>query len=141
MADWLSPEIRSYIMSKIKSKDTKPELLVRKYLHHKGYRYRIHLKNLPGKPDIVLKKYQTVIFIHGCFWHGHARCKNYKPPKSNTEYWENKINRNKSNFVYQKNKLHDLGWNIITIWECQLSKKKIIETLTSLEKKIKKQIP
>ncbi len=93
MTDTHSPEIRSYNMSRIRSKDTKPELIVRKYLHKNGFRFRLHVKTLPGKPDIVLPKYKTVIFVHGCFWHGHKGCKYFVIPKRNIEYWKNKIQK------------------------------------------------
>jgi DNA mismatch endonuclease (patch repair protein) len=122
MADVHSKEIRSYNMSRIKSKDTKPELLVRKFLHKNGFRYRLHVKNLPGKPDIVLPKYKTVIFIHGCFWHGHNGCKYYVVPKTRTEWWLNKINGNAANDSNTEKLLRAAGWNIIKIWECELKK-------------------
>ena len=97
MADVHSKEIRSYNMSQIKGKNTKPEMLVRKFLHTNGFRYRLHVKNLPGKPDIVLPKYKTVVFVHGCFWHGHAHCKYFVVPKTRTDWWLNKINSNITN--------------------------------------------
>src|SRR5882757_4447378 len=118
MADVHSKETRSYNMSQIRSKDTKPEILVRKFLHKNGFRYRLHVKNLPGKPDIVLPKYKTVIFIHGCFWHGHEGCKYYVVPKSNTSYWRPKIERNIQRDVLAENILKEAGWNIIKVWEC-----------------------
>ena len=95
MTDVHEPEVRSYNMSRIRSKDTKPELIVRKFLFSKGYRYRLNVKSLPGKPDIVLPKYKTVIFVHGCFWHGHEGCKYFVVPKTRTKWWLEKINRNK----------------------------------------------
>ncbi|RYZ18801.1 MAG: DNA mismatch endonuclease Vsr, partial [Chitinophagaceae bacterium] len=97
MADVHDKKTRSYNMSKIKGKNTKPEMLVRKFLHANGFRYRLHCKNLPGKPDIVLSKYKTVIFVHGCFWHGHEHCRYYVVPKTRTDWWLNKINRNIQN--------------------------------------------
>jgi DNA mismatch endonuclease, patch repair protein len=99
MADVHDKATRSYNMSRIKGKDTKPEMLVRKFLHAQGFRYRLHVKDLPGKPDIVLPKYKTVIFVHGCFWHGHEHCKYYVIPKTRTEWWVNKINANIANDV------------------------------------------
>ncbi|HEX8547211.1 MAG TPA: DNA mismatch endonuclease Vsr [Cytophagaceae bacterium] len=120
MADVHSKETRSYNMSRIRSKDTKPELLVRKFLHKSGFRYRLHVKDLPGKPDIVLPKYKTVIFIHGCFWHGHGGCKYYVVPKTRTEWWLNKINVNQKNDEKAEEALSLKGWNIIKIWECEL---------------------
>jgi DNA mismatch endonuclease (patch repair protein) len=137
MADVHSPETRRYNMSQIKGKDTKPEMLVRKFLFAQGFRYRLHDKRLPGKPDIVLPKYKTVIFVHGCFWHGHEGCKYYVVPKTRTEWWLAKINRNTELDNLNKEKLKQLGWKIITIFECNLKPKAIYETLSGLEKKIK----
>lgn len=119
MADVHSKETRSYNMSRIKNKDTKPEVLIRSFLHKKGFRYRLHVKNMPGKPDIVLPKYKIVIFINGCFWHGHNGCKYFKVPKTRTEWWLNKINTNINNDIKAIQSLRDLGWKIITIWECE----------------------
>lgn len=137
MTDVHSKETRSYNMSKIRSKDTKPELLVRKFLHSQGFRYRIHVKDLPGKPDIVLPKYKTVIFIQGCFWHGHGGCKYYVIPKTRTEWWFDKINKNKTKDQTSSQILKDNGWNIIEIWECELKKSVQSETLNQLSKRIK----
>ena len=107
-------------MSQIKSKNTKPELLVRKFLFSNGFRYTLHDKKLYGKPDIVLPKYKTVIFVHGCFWHGHANCKYFVIPKTKTEWWLNKINRNKEKDIENKEKLKKEKWKIIIIFECEL---------------------
>ena len=117
-----SKETRSYNMSMIKSTETKPEEMVRKYLFSKGLRYRKNVKTLPGKPDIVLPRYKTVVFVNGCFWHGHDKCKYFVMPKSNVEFWQKKISRTiiRDNETYEK--LADLGWNVLTIWECQLKK-------------------
>ena len=120
MADVHSKEVRSYNMSRIKGKNTKPEMLVRKFLHKNGYRYRLHVKGLPGKPDIVLPKYKTIIFVHGCFWHGHEGCKYYVVPKTRTEWWLNKLNTNIQKDINSKELLEKLGWNVLTIWECEL---------------------
>lgn len=133
MTDVHSKEIRSYNMSKIKGKDTKPELLVRKFLHKNGYRYRIHVKDLPGKPDVVLPKYKTVIFVHGCFWHGHEGCKYYVVPKTKTEWWLNKINGNIAKDSKSELELLKMGWTIIKIWECDLKRTTIEQTLLSLK--------
>lgn len=124
-----SKETRSYNMSRIGSKNTKPEMLVRKILFAEGFRYRLHDKKLPGKPDIVLPKYKTVIFIHGCFWHGHSNCKYFVIPKTRVEWWINKIARNSENDRKHENALRAAGWNIITIWECELKKARIEETM------------
>jgi len=134
MADVHSKETRSYNMSRIRSTDTKPEMLVRRYLHSQGFRYKLHDKSLPGKPDIVLPKYKTVIFIHGCFWHGHEGCKYYKVPKTRTEWWLNKINRNKANDVKAILTLQANGWRILNIWECDLKPLQIQNTLSNLIK-------
>jgi DNA mismatch endonuclease (patch repair protein) len=120
MADVHSKETRSYNMSRIRSKDTKPEMVVRKFLHKNGFRYRLHVKDMPGKPDIVLPKYKTVIFIHGCFWHGHEGCKYASIPKTRAEWWAEKINRNIQNDANTEVALKVADWNIITIWQCQL---------------------
>jgi len=132
MADVHKPEVRSYNMSQIKSRDTKPEIMVRKFLHANGFRYRLHDKNLVGKPDIVLKKYNTVIFIHGCFWHGHKGCKYYVIPKTHTQWWLDKINRNKGKDMESIIALQQDNWNTITIWECELKKDKRHKTLEKL---------
>lgn len=119
-------------MSRIKGKNTKPEMLVRKFLHAHGFRYRLHVKNLPGKPDIVLPKYKTVIFVHGCFWHGHEGCKYFVVPKTRTEWWLNKINGNVENDQKAETALKNRGWRIIALWECQLKPSTIHDTLTNL---------
>ena len=120
MTDVHSKETRSYNMSRIKGKNTKPEMLVRRFLHTNGFRYRLHAKDLPGKPDIVLPKYKTIIFIQGCFWHGHYQCKYYVVPKTRTEWWLAKISSNKSKDDLNIAKLKQLGWKVIEIWECEL---------------------
>lgn len=121
-------------MSRIRGKDTKPEMLVRKFLHAQGFRYRLHVKNLPGKPDLVLPKYKTVIFVHGCFWHGHEGCKYFVIPKTRTEWWMNKINGNVANDITKHALLKEVGWNVIQIWECELRPDKREETLQNLLK-------
>ena len=123
-------------MSRIKGKNTKPEMLVRRFLHAHGFRYRLHVKDLPGKPDIVLPKYKTVIFVHGCFWHGHEGCKYYVVPKTKTEWWVNKINGNITNDEKAVKALEAAGWKIITLWECELKPKTFENTLTSLLNKL-----
>lgn len=132
MADVHEPEIRSYNMSRIKGKNTKPELIVRKFLFANGFRYRLHDKKLPGKPDIILKKYNTVIFVNGCFWHGHERCKYFRLPSTNPEWWEKKINDTKERDRKYHDKLIKDGWNVIVLWECQLKKNTAESTLKSL---------
>ena len=127
-----SKEVRSYNMSMIKGKDTKPEELVRKFLFSKGLRYRKNVKTLPGKPDIVLKKYQTVVFVNGCFWHAHENCKYFVMQKSNVEFWSEKISKNivRDSATYQA--LSKLGWNVIVVWECELKKDRRENTLEYL---------
>lgn len=120
MADVHSKETRSYNMSRIKNRNTKPEIIVRKYLFHKGFRYRINVKNLPGKPDIVLSRYKIVIFINGCFWHKHDGCPYFVVPKTRTEWWMDKINKNKARDTEQQKQLQDAGWKVLVIWECEL---------------------
>ncbi len=118
----------------IRSKDTKPELLVRKFLFSKGFRYRLNVKKLPGSPDIVLKKYRTAIFINGCFWHGHHDCKYFTLPKSNTLFWQDKIQHNRDRDLKRRIELRDMGWHTITLWECQLKPKVLQQTMNGLEK-------
>jgi DNA mismatch endonuclease (patch repair protein) len=123
-------------MSRIKAKNTKPEMLVRSFLHRNGFRYSLHKKTLPGKPDIVLPKYKTVIFVHGCFWHGHSNCKYFVVPKTRTQWWLNKINTNKANDEKALKALKKDGWKVITIWDCGLKPAKVERTLVALLKKL-----
>lgn len=135
MADVHNKEVRSYNMSRIKGKNTKPEILVRKFLFSKGFRYRLHSKLLPGKPDIILPKYKTVIFVHGCFWHGHKNCKYFVIPKTRTDWWLNKINGNIANDEKKRSALEKSGWRVINIWECELKSNKE-QTLEQLAQNI-----
>lgn len=137
MVDVHTPETRSYNMSMIKGKNTKPEILVRSFLFKNGFRFRLHVSSLPGKPDIVLPKYKTVIFIHGCFWHGHNRCKYFVIPKTRTEWWTAKIDRNKYLDSVNKVKLKTAGWKVIEIYECQLKIEKREMTFNKLIKNIR----
>ena len=137
MADVHSKAIRSFNMSKIKGKDTKPEMLVRKFLHANGFRYRLHVKDLPGKPDIVLPKYKTVVLVNGCFWHGHKRCKYFVIPKTRTDWWTEKLNKNIENDNKSVKALKKLGWKVIIIWECSLKPAMVEKTINTLLKKIK----
>jgi len=130
--DKISEERRSWNMSRIRAKNTKPEVFVRSMLHRMGYRFRIHLKGLPGKPDIVLPKYNAAIFVHGCFWHGHKGCKDFAPPKTRTEWWLNKINGNKKKDTENIAQLDRQGWQVIIIWECELTPDKRENTIKSL---------
>ena len=131
-----SKEVRSFNMSRIRSKNTKPEEMVRKFLFAAGFRYRKNDKRLPGCPDTVFKKYKTVIFVNGCFWHGHTGCRYFIWPKSNAEYWRHKINGNIERDKLTYASLRELGWNVIIVWECQLKKDKREYTLFDLIKKI-----
>lgn len=133
MSDKLTAEQRHRCMSSIHSKNTKPELIVRRYLFSKGFRYRVNVKSLPGSPDIVLRKYHTAIFVNGCFWHGHDGCKFYVTPKSNTPFWQTKISRNKQRDALRRAQLGRMGWNTIVVWECQLKPKVREHTLQELE--------
>lgn len=121
-------------MSRIRGKDTKPEMLIRKFLFSHGYRYKLHDRKLPGKPDLVLPRYNTVIFIHGCFWHGHKGCKYFVVPKTRTEWWLDKIRRNQQNDQQAVELLKENDWKIITIWECDLRPVKVESTLKKLLK-------
>ncbi len=122
-------ERRSRNMAAIKGKNTKPEMIVRKYLFSRGLRYRINVSKLPGKPDIVFPKYKTVVFVNGCFWHGHEGCKYSHLPKSNVEFWERKIRHNKARDLSNTTVLQIMGWRVISVWECDLKTAKSRHTL------------
>lgn len=107
-------------MAKIRSKNTKPEVVLRKYLHQQGFRFRIHKKDLPGKPDIVLSKYKAAVFVHGCFWHYHTDCREGRIPDTNTKFWQDKLSKNIARDLTHQQKLKDLGWRVIVVWECEL---------------------
>ena len=139
--DKYSKEARSYMMSRIRSSGTKPEETVRKYLFSRGLRYRKNVKTLPGTPDIVFPKYKTVVFVNGCFWHGHENCRCFRMPKSNVEYWEKKISRNIARDKAAREELSALGWNVITVWECELKKDRIDSALESLYQNIVANLP
>mgnify|MGYP001021180242 CR=1 FL=1 len=132
MADVHDKATRSYNMSRIRSKDTKPELIVRKFLFSNGFRYRLNDKNLPGKPDIVLAKYKTAIFVQGCFWHGHENCKYYRIPETRKKWWMNKLCQTKNNDEKNQTLLKTAGWKVIVVWECELKKEKKEKTLLYL---------
>ena len=137
MADIKTKESRSYNMSRIAGKDTKPEELVRKYLFSKGFRYRKNVRKLPGTPDVVLPKYRTVIFVNGCFWHGHEGCKYFVWPKSNAEFWRLKIETNISRDQRKKAQLRDMGWNVMIVWECELRLPRRQASLERLENQLR----
>ena len=132
MVDKFSKETRSHVMSKIRGKDTKPEILVRSYLFSKGLRFRKNDKRYPGSPDIVLPKYKTIVFVHGCFWHLHDGCKYSKMPKSNVDFWKNKLYGNRERDKRNQMELEAMGWNVIIVWECELKKDKRERTLEDL---------
>lgn len=132
MADKLTPSQRHHCMASIRSKNTRPEWVVRRFLFSQGFRYRIHAKVLSGTPDITLVNLRTCIFINGCFWHGHEGCSLYVTPKTNTDFWTSKIERNKSRDQRVLQELKQSGWHTITIWECQLKPKEQEQTLQGL---------
>ena len=135
--DTFSSSKRSEIMRNVKSKNTSSELLVRKFLFKHGFRFRIHPKTLPGTPDIVLKRYKTIILVHGCFWHGHEDCNKAKLPKTRIKFWSDKIEKNKSRDILTKQKLVELGWRIIEIFQCELKPTNIDSTMKTVIEKIK----
>lgn len=139
MADVHSKEVRSFNMSRVKGKDTKPELLVRKFLFASGLRYRLHDKKLPGRPDIVLPKYNTIIFVQGCFWHGHANCKYATIPRTRTEFWSQKIEGNKQRDKNNIEQLKNKGWNVLIVHGCELKKDKKELTLKKVLNNIQNQ--
>ncbi len=132
---------RSEVMSKIRSKNTKPEIALRKALFAKGFRYRINYKKLSGKPDIVFPKYKTAIFVHGCFWHGHEGCKISHIPKSNTEFWEHKISTNRERDRNNIMQILSLGWKVLTVWECEISKNNLPDILDKIIENLHKKEP
>lgn len=133
--DNISPEKRSWNMGKIRAKNTGPEIIVRSLLHSLGYRFRIHSEKLPGHPDIVLPKYKTIIFIHGCFWHRHRKCKYAYTPKTRTEFWNTKFSGNIKRDREVQFELKQLGWRVLIIWECEISDK------TKLTRRIRRTLP
>ncbi|HEY9002036.1 MAG TPA: DNA mismatch endonuclease Vsr [Mucilaginibacter sp.] len=123
MADIWSKEKRSYVMSRIRGKNTKPEILLRSFLFNSGFRFRLHSKHLPGKPDIILAKYKTVIFVHGCFWHYHKKCPEGRIPNTNSKFWSEKLSKNIERDIKNQTLLKALGWNVIVVWECDIEKR------------------
>lgn len=136
MSDNLTPSQRKLCMSNIHGANTQPELLLRRGLWGLGYRYRVNDKRLPGSPDIVLSKYRSVIFVHGCFWHGHKDCKNYTVPKTNTDFWVAKVKRNQERDQEVWRKLEAKGWSVIIVWECELKKQFLETTVARVENEI-----
>ena len=135
--DRLTKEQRSWNMGQIHCKDTRPEMIVRSFLHKQGFRFRLHLKNLPGHPDIVLPKYRTVVEVRGCFWHRHQGCRQATTPSTNVEFWQEKFTRNIERDKKTEKKLKELGWHLIVIWECELKKDGFLETLPDKIKECK----
>lgn len=136
MSDLLTPEQRHSCMSSIRSVSTKPEVKLRHELWRRGFRYKKNDKSLPGTPDVVLPKYKSVVFIHGCFWHGHLGCKKYVVPKSNTEFWIEKVSKNKQRDENVWRQLEAKGWSVIVVWECEIEKRNFSETLDRVENEI-----
>jgi DNA mismatch endonuclease (patch repair protein) len=132
MPDLVSASVRSRIMSSVKQRHTKPEMVVRSLLHRLGYRFRLHQKDLPGSPDIILPKYRTAIFVHGCFWHQHGNCGKSRRPSSNQEYWNKKLDENISRDKRKEGELSQLGWRVVIVWQCETSQ------VESLSEKLKK---
>lgn len=142
MADIMTKEQRHKCMVAVKGKDTKPEMIVRRYLHGLGFRYGLHNKKLPGSPDLVLRRHKTVIFINGCFWHGHENCKYYRLPKSNIRFWKEKIERNIARDERDMKALRKLGWRVMVIWECELkTEESRMRTLHELKDKLNSPYP
>ncbi len=137
MPDPLTPQQRHACMSHIRSKDTRPEQAVRRELWRRGYRYRLNVRTLPGTPDIVLPKYRTVIFVNGCFWHGHRGCSKYTVPKTNVDFWKAKVAHNQERDALNTQRLESIAWNVITIWECELTKALLPATIDRIEARIK----
>ena len=133
MTDHFTPTQRRLVMSHIRSRNTKPELKVRKWLWSHGYRYRLNVKGVPGRPDIVMRRYRTAIFVNGCFWHGHEGCEKFKMPKTNVEFWEAKIRRNRERDCQNYQILKENGWQVLVLWECELTKKSFEATMQKVE--------
>jgi len=127
MAEKLNQDQRSEIMRKVRGKDTKPELVVRRLLHRLGYRFRLHVRELSGRPDVVLPKYRTVVFVHGCFWHGHTCPKGRLRPVTNAEFWARKIDGNIKRDAKHRVDLQDSGWQVLTVWECELKNAELLD--------------
>ena len=133
MVDVVDKATRSRMMSGIQGKNTKPELLVRKYLHGRGLRFRLHAKELPGKPDLVFPKYKAVVFVHGCFWHQHPRCRFAVVPASNVGFWKQKLDSNQERDQRNSKSLKALGWRVLTVWECQLDERHLMSLLEKIQ--------
>lgn len=141
MADIVTPEVRSKMMSRIRGRNTRPEITLRKALHNRGFRYRLNTRKLPGSPDIVLRKWKTVIFVHGCYWHRHAGCSKATTPSSNIEFWQNKFDQNVERDARNVTDLLAAGWRIGIVWECVLKSKQLEDIVASLEEFIVNEQP
>ncbi len=130
MVDTFTPEQRSYCMSRVRGADTSPEVLVRSLLHRLGFRFRLHRRDLPGRPDIVLPKYRAAIFVHGCFWHGHKNCRRSARPTSHTSFWTRKLDKNLERDRHAQSALRSLGWHVLVVWECQLRSPRLCDRLS-----------
>jgi len=119
MTDVFSKEKRSWIMSRVKGRDTKPEMLVRSFVHRMGFRFRVHRRDLPGNPDIVLPRHGKLIFVHGCFWHGHKQCPRSKRPATNKNFWDKKLDANIKRDKHIQNELRRMGWKLLVLWQCE----------------------
>lgn len=140
MVDKLTPERRSWNMSQVRSKDTKPEQIVRSLLHRQGFRFRLHRKDLPGHPDIVLPKYATVILVHGCFWHRHEGCSDATTPKSRSEFWKKKFTENIMRDKRTTSALRAKGWRVIVVWECETSMVEVLTQRLNIEIKASRKV-
>ena len=132
MTDIVDSQTRSAMMSGIRGKNTKPEIVVRRFLHRMGFRFRLHRRDLPGKPDIVLPRYRTVVEVRGCFWHRHKGCPFAYTPRSNREFWETKLNGNRDRDRRNLRKLGEMGWRVIEVWECELADDQVLQALPSM---------
>lgn len=134
MTDVFPAEVRSRIMQRVRGKDTKPELAVRRFLHAMGFRFRLHRKDLPGRPDIVLPRYKTVVLVHGCFWHQHQDCRRSRMPTSNAEYWHAKLGANVERDKRNRKALSELGWHVHVVWECQIDEEHMERLVSDIRK-------
>ena len=134
--DTLTARKRSLLMAKVKTKNTRPEMTIRSLLHARGFRFRNNVKKLPGSPDIVLAKYKTVIFVHGCFWHQHEGCRKSRRPTTRVEFWNDKLDKNIERDIDKEKLLESSGWKVLTVWECEISKKRVDDTIRKLTDEI-----
>lgn len=141
-ADSLTPEQRHYCMSRVKGKNTKPEIIVRSILHSLGFRFRLHQSDIPGSPDIVLRKYNSIVLVHGCFWHQHPSCPHSKRPSTNTAFWNKKLDSNIARDLRNQQLLRELGWNVVVVWECEIRNTDLlIDKLTKTIRSNNMQLP